>query len=707
MLLLTKNIIPIKSKVFLFVLIVVLFSKPAESIEKIDSLHRVLLQHTEQTDTIHIHTINRIADYYFNLADDSCVYYSEKAINLSTAIGSKSELGRAHETLGSFYNAQGEYQLALQHYLNAYSSYEELEDKKAMSITLNSIGNTHLGKGDVDKALESYQESYAIAKEHEYDYMVGISSIGIGNILAKKGEPEKALESFKNAEMVFKLQKKEYPLSVSQTLIGDAYIEMGDFDKAFVYFDKAVSSLKDIDNQYGIAGTYQIISSAYEKKGDETKAIEYAKKAFSIFKERKAYDNLQNTSISLAKLYHKTGSTDSAYAYMLSHTQFKDSVFNIDKNRQLLELEAKFENEKKEKRIALMEKENEIATVEKKQQRLIIIFISIGLSLVLIFAVFIFSRFRITQKQKNIIENQKREVHKQKDIVELKNKEITDSINYAKHIQNAILPSSITLNEQLQNGFVFYLPKDVVSGDFYWLQTIPAKSEGENETVYLAVADCTGHGVPGAMVSVVCAHALSQSVLDNHFNNPGLVLDRTRELVIDKFKRNTAEITDGMDISLVALAHSAKTENGERKVLMQWSGANNPLWIISKRETVYPNCHRTSHARDHGVTNVDFWLHEIFPDKEPIGEFDNPTPFTNHDFSLQQGDALYLFSDGYVDQFGGEKAKKFKSANFKKLLLSICDKSMDEQQAIISQTFENWKGELEQVDDVCVIGVRV
>lgn len=271
------------------------------------------------------------------------------------------------------------------------------------------------------------------------------------------------------------------------------------------------------------------------------------------------------------------------------------------------------------------------------------------------------------EKQRSEAEKQRDEVSKQKEIVEEAHKEIRDSINYAKRIQSAILPPQKLVKEYLPESFILYKPKDVVAGDFYWMEHRDGK-------VLFAAADCTGHGVPGAMVSVVCNNGLNQSVREHGLAEPGKILDKTREIVIAEFEKSEEEVKDGMDISLCAL-------NGHT---LQWAGANNPIWIVRDGE-----------------------LMGTKPDKQAIGKIDNPTPFTTHEFTLEQGDSIYIFTDGFQDQFGGEKGKKFKPANFKKLLLSIQSEPMKKQLEIIDAAFEEWKGNLEQVDDVCVIGVRI
>lgn len=274
--------------------------------------------------------------------------------------------------------------------------------------------------------------------------------------------------------------------------------------------------------------------------------------------------------------------------------------------------------------------------------------------------------------------------------LEIKNKEITDSINYAKRIQDAILPSANQLNKYLKDGFVLYVPKDIVAGDFYWMEHI-------NGTTYFAAADCTGHGVPGAMVSVVCSNALSKAVTEEGLSDPGKILDRTREIVVSSFARNGEDVKDGMDISFCKI----DLEN----LKMEWAGANNPLWIFRKKTTAENETEQNGQM----ITerSSEFILMEIRGNIQPIGKTDKPTPFTTHFIDLQKGDSIYLITDGYADQFGGEKGKKLKSTNLKKLLMGMQHVPMNQQKERLLEAFLTWKSDFEQVDDVCIIGVRV
>ncbi len=247
-------------------------------------------------------------------------------------------------------------------------------------------------------------------------------------------------------------------------------------------------------------------------------------------------------------------------------------------------------------------------------------------------------------------------------------KEITDSIYYAKRIQAAILPSNRIIKTFLKQSFIYYQPKDIIAGDFYWI-------EKAGDQILFAVADCTGHGVPGAMVSVVCHEALNRVVKEIKLYQPDEILNRVRQMVIETFEKSEEEVSDGMDIALCSLNY--------RTNKLQYAGANNPIYIIRNGKLI-----------------------EIKANKQPIGKYAELKNFTNHSFDIEIGDSIYLFTDGFADQFGGDKGKKFKYKAFKKLILSIQHQSIEEQEKSMTKAFNTWKGCLEQIDDVCVMGIR-
>ena len=251
--------------------------------------------------------------------------------------------------------------------------------------------------------------------------------------------------------------------------------------------------------------------------------------------------------------------------------------------------------------------------------------------------------------------------------LKIKNLETIDSITYAKRIQTAILPSEQSFKKMHDDSFVLYKPKAIVSGDFYWIQPFDGIK-------LFAVADCTGHGVPGAMVSVICHNALNRAVREYYKTTPADILNKTRELILDELNTGNEHVSDGMDIVLCAI-HDDKLE---------YAGAHNPLWICRNKELI-----------------------EIKPDKQPIGEFFDAKPFTNHKFDLEKGDIIYLNTDGFADQFGGPEGKKMKRKYLKNYLVAISNLPLQEQKKALNKTFEDWKGAFEQIDDVCIMGVRI
>ena len=240
-------------------------------------------------------------------------------------------------------------------------------------------------------------------------------------------------------------------------------------------------------------------------------------------------------------------------------------------------------------------------------------------------------------------------------------------------MQEAILPSKNSIQEHLPDHFIVYKPKDIVAGDFYWMEIVP-----ETKQILFAAADCTGHGVPGAMVSVVCSNALNRAVKEFSISEPGKILDKVKELVVETFQKSESEseVKDGMDISLFKLDKINKK--------LEWAGANNPLLILRNNELI-----------------------EFKPNKQPIGKVDITVAFTTHYIDLYKGDTIYIFTDGFADQFGGPKGKKFKYAQLKELLINVNSLPLAEQATKMDMEIERWKGNLEQVDDILLVGIRI
>lgn len=272
---------------------------------------------------------------------------------------------------------------------------------------------------------------------------------------------------------------------------------------------------------------------------------------------------------------------------------------------------------------------------------------------------------------RNDSEEYEEELEEKNRVISQKNSEVHDSITYAKRLQEAIMPPKEHISNSVTDSFILYQPKDIVAGDFYF-------AEQQGDYFFVAAADCTGHGVPGAMVSVVCSNALNRAVNELQLIKPGEILDKVTEMVVETFKKSNHDVKDGMDISLCVINRATYE--------IAWAGANNPLWYINNNEEE---------------------LKEVTATKQPVGKSESYKLFTTHVFNLAKGAILYLFTDGYADQFGGPKGKKFKYKQLADLIMANKNLPMSEQCTLLERAFNSWKGNIEQVDDVCIIGLKL
>lgn len=647
--------------------------------QNLDSLWQVY-KDKKRSDTSRLKAINEIAWSYANTNPDTAIVIAQQQLKLANTLPYNNVrywIADGLNNIAYSYKAKSNFPKALEYYLKALKIIEETNNRMGIHIIYYNIGNVYLFQSDYKKALEYFTKSSIIAEEIKYAIGMADCYRNIGNIYSRQANYLKALKYLLKGLSV--AEKSGYIPSIGYCYndIGEIHRVQGNYTKALDYYFKALKINKEFKNNRSLATNYINLGLIYNSLTDYNKAIQFSDSALQICKkigdidgERYAYDNL-------ATAYSKTGRYKLAFD---CHVQFKtlsDSIFNKENNNLLGDIKTNFELEKKEAEIKAEQAIKDAVTTEQKQkQYIVLILISFLLILVAFFSVFMYRRFKIIQKQKLIIEQKEMDaqrqniiISEQKHLVEEKQKEITDSINYAQRIQQAILPPMEFITQYLPTNFILFKPKDIVAGDFYW---------GENigDLFFIAAADSTGHGVPGAMVSVVCSNALNRTLKEFKLTDPGKILDKTRDLVIETFEKSTSEVKDGMDISLLCIDYKNKS--------VLWSGANNSLWYIQDNE-----------------------LKEIKADKQPIGKTDYPKPFTTHKIEFKKNTTFYLFTDGFADQFGGPKGKKFKYKQFSDLLIKNNNLSLIQQAEIINNAFSYWKGDLEQVDDVCVIGIKI
>lgn len=662
--------------------------------------------------------INNLGFMYHVYSDyNEAIQQYEECIEIYKEIEDTLGISRGYNNIAMVYKDAGDTEKAIEFLSQAFKVASETGDYELHNITLTNFSNIYTQQGELDKAIEYLYKAIKLQEDHDDSRGLGHTYTTLASLFHSQQDFDQALvycekavekgleandydvlgSAYNNLGFVYDLMGDDslallnYSISlnyreevndlkgIAETYsnLGSYFMDLGDTTKGIEYIEESVVLREKIGNQEGLGNSYQKLAGYYLDKGDINRALDYGEKSFEIAMKIGYTEDIENSALVLSKIYMKLNRFEEAYKMHVLYLEKRDMLFNKENQKKIIEQQVDYEyakkhladslNTAKTLEIAELEKTYKQEQLDKANQRNAAMLI--GMLLLIAVVIMAFFAYQNKRRSEKTISLQKLKVEEQKHLLEESNKEIMDSINYAHRIQTAILPSSEHFNKLLPNSFVLYKPKDIVAGDFYWLEEV------ENKVIF-AAADCTGHGVPGAMVSVICSNALTKSVIEEKLTDPGKLLDRTRELVIQTLSKSGDEVKDGMDISLCQL-------NGKK---LAWAGANNPLWLIKKgsREIL-----------------------EIKANKQPVGVYADPKPFDTHMVDLDEGDTIYVFSDGYHDQFGGGKGKKLKTTNFKKLLTENNHLNMEEVKFKLDEFFESWRGEFEQLDDVCIIGVRV
>ncbi len=701
-----------------------------------DSLRNVLK--IEKDDTNKVNTLKFLADRLRRTGNyDTALVCTGRLAELSEKLSNKKGLAAALNIEGVIYRLQGNYPKALENDFRSLSLYQELNDKNGTAVSLGNIGLVYWNQGALAKALNYDFRALAIYQSLKDKRGIARNLGNIGIVYYQQFNLAQALEYDLKSLAIDEEIGDKIGIAANLGDIGNVYVGQNNYTKALEYDFKALALDREIGDKNGVGRNFGNIGAIYTMLNNYKLSKIYLDSGLEFSKGIGEKESVKNIYYGLSRLDTTSGDYKSGLEDYKKYIIYRDSLVNEANTKKTVQAEMNFEFEQKQAaEKAAQDKKDAIAEQERNKQKVIRNSFIAGFALMLALAFFIFRGYRQKQKANEIIIQQKEEVEKQKALVEQqkglveeKNKDILDSITYAKRLQDAILPPLSLIKQHLPESFVLYKPKDIVAGDFYWMErvTVPViarheaissaderlprsddgtRSDVADELILIAAADCTGHGVPGALVSVVCSNALNRTVKEFKITEPGKILDKVRELVLETFEKSEDNVQDGMDISLCALtlpspgregatdatveksASRATTDTslpmGREGVRVQWSGAYNSLLYIQKGE-----------------------MKELAADKQPIGKTDKPIAFTRHNIKLQKGDSLYLFTDGYADQFGGEKGKKFKYAQLQQLIIDNGQLTMEEQKAVLEKKLQEWKGNLEQVDDVLVIGVRV
>ncbi len=586
-----------------------------------------------------------------------------RSLNIQEQLKDKKGVATALNNLGLLYKLQGNIAKAIEYYSRALKIYEEMGDKAGMAHPLGNLGTLYLDQGDINKAIEYYSKALKIRQDIGDLRGMANTLNNLGYIYERHEKGALAMEYYNRSMLIKEQIGDKKGLAVTLNNIGHIYLTENNLSEALVVFSKSLKIQEQIDDKDGQASSLEYLGEVYFKLKNNTVAENYTLRSLQLAKELGFPESIKDASNLLYKIYTSEKHYEKALSMHLLFIRMRDSISNEETHKLALKQQLKYEYETKEVLMKAQQEKKDLLVSEEsqKQKRIRNTFVA-GFLLTTLFAGYIFRNYR--QKQQI-----NAELEKKNALVETQNKEIKDSITYAKRIQQAILPPAAHIKKLLPESFVLYKPKDIVAGDFYWMES------GEGP-IFIAAADCTGHGVPGAMVSVVCSNALNRAVKEFGITEPGLILDKATALVLETFEKSESEVKDGMDISLCCL----DIQQG----LLSWAGAHTPLRYIQNGE-----------------------LKEIIANKQPVGKHEDRKPFTTHHIQLNKGDLIYLFSDGYADQFGGPEGKKFMSKRLKETFLSIQHLEMYAQKKALEKTFEEWKGTHEQVDDVLVMGIRI
>ena len=545
---------------------------------------------------------------------------AKEGLELARRTDSKIALAFALQYDAFFYWATGQLDTALNMAFEALKIGETAGNLKNIAWCSYTLGVFYFDLKDYETALQHYNKALTIIPDPDKEiYGRARCYSGIGSVYIKQEQYEKALEYITAAQKVYEELEHSTGMSRAFNDMGLVCRELKKYAEAEQYLLQSLAIRQHIRHTQGITTTEIELGSLYLEQKKYEEALQHLNEALAMAEQTGTKSKIYQVHELLSILYKLLNEPWKALENTEKFFRIRAEVLGLEATNKISQLEIRYAKEKAEQEAEL-------------------------------------------QRLRHV------ELKAAYEEIEQKNKDIADSISYARRIQRAILPAQEHISELFPQSFILYKPKDVVAGDFYWMET-------NGDWIFIAAADCTGHGVPGAMVSVVCSNALNRSVKEFGHTEPGLILDKTTDIVLETFAKSDSSVRDGMDISLLAINRS--------KHIIQWAGAHNPLWTVNGE------------------------LKEIKADKQPIGKSEQRKPFTTHQLSINKNEIIYLFSDGYADQFGGPEGKKLMTRRFKEILVGIQQLNMCEQETALNKTFEDWKGNHEQVDDVCVIGIKI
>ncbi len=636
---------------------------------------------------------------------DSAVILLDKSFELSKIIQNPRSMGSCRLSQGLIFAKIAKYEKSMQSYYKALDYFDQANEPRGVAMTHNNLGVLMKKMKRFDDAIHHYEQVIELSKIQPgpatgmaYENIAGVYYIQ-KNFKKSKEQMAIAIKEYEQIEFLPRL-------AGAKSNYAELCVEFKDYDEALVQFTDALDISKKIGKEDGRGLIYVGLVDLYLAMNRKDKAKEMAVQALFYANDLEDVNERLTVKANLVHFWASIGDFRQAYQYQKENNLLMDSISEDNNTRNMAEMEEKFKSKEKAMEIMKLEVSNAQQEVSLNKERatnriyMILVLAFVILSAIILYA-FVQKRKdneKITTQNTQLesfneeVMAQRDEIERQKDLVENKHHEIQDSIRYAERIQKALLDSKEYWEQIGKSNFIFFKPRDVVSGDFHW-----AYQTKTGKTIW-AAADCTGHGVPGAFMSMLGIGFLNEIVIEGKNDDPGIILDLLRVKIKAALAQTAGEYQqqDGMDIALCVL--------DEKRSEVRFAGAHNPLVLISKEK-------KELDAKT--IESTDFTLYEVKASKQPVGLYKNVTekPFETKVIPVASGDVLFTYSDGYVDQFGGKKGNKFMSKRFKNMLLSMQEEGLglaDQKEKLII-TLDAWmqEGDFEQLDDICVIGVTV
>ncbi|ADR23509.1 SpoIIE family protein phosphatase [Marivirga tractuosa] len=641
------------------------------------------------------------SEYQFN-DNEKAISYAEQLLELAKKKKDTTNIVYGKAMIAYSYYNLGALDKSLKINLEAHEIAKTSKNEKLIDYIITHLALIYDEMGNYGKALEYYRYNIHYAKENDLpqDQMIGL--LNIADMYVRMEEYDSA-EYYAEKAIKFEEESEEYVRSIAYINYGVALEKNNKFDKALIYL------LRGLEIQYtsspdfaAISEAYVTISNIYVKKKQLINALQFADSSINSAKKSESNYYLRKGYELRSSIHKSLGDNAKAYNDLKKYVETNDKIYNEETTEKFLELQELYEAKQREAEINLLKQESELSKESITQKNIVIIGSLIILLLLALFLALYISRNRLKQKALTLLDAQKREIEErnfqlgemteelksQKEeiethrdqlseaygILEKRNQDVTDSINYAQKIQNSLLPDLKTIKKALPQSFIFYKARDIVSGDFYWFHQ---KSINGKDIKFIASIDCTGHGVPGAFMSMIADALLSQVIIELDYNEPAKILTEMDRRLRIMLKQDESYGNDGMEIGLCTI-YDGK---------MEFSGAGHKLIYFENGDINILKDNRYS-------------IGESFISHQKMN-------FTNHTISIDSPKMFYLFSDGIQDQFGGPKDKKLGIKHLRRNLTSIHQDSIHLQERHIKAMVENWKGTEEQVDDMLLIGFRL